>query len=284
MSYKRIIPRLDIKDDYLVKGINLEGLRVLGKPEFFADIYTQQFADEIIYQDTVASLYGKNFMLNIINKVAKKTFIPFTVGGGIKKLNDIEKILKAGADKISINSETLRNPKIIDDAAKKFGSSTISVNIQFNKINNDIKILIDNGREIIDKKILSWIREVEERGAGEIILTDISREGTGSGIDIDTILCLVNNVKIPVIYHGGFGKKEDILEVLKIENIDGICLSSILHYSVLKNADAYKINKKEKIGNTQFLENQINFGSFETISLYNLKKFLLENSINTRLK
>tara|TARA_B100001175_G_scaffold314786_1_gene324871 strand:+ start:44989 stop:45843 length:855 start_codon:yes stop_codon:yes gene_type:complete len=283
MNYKRIIPRLDIKDHNLVKGINLEGLRVLGEPEYFANLYTKEHADEIIYQDTVASLYGKSFMLDVINKVAKKTFIPFTVGGGIKNLKDIEDILQAGADKISINSETLRNPKIIDDSAKKFGSSTISVNIQFNKIQDQIKVLIDNGREIFEKNILEWIKEVEERGAGEIILTDISREGTGIGGNIDIISSLVKNIKIPTLYHGGFGKKEHVLEILKIENVDGVCLSSILHYSVLKNTNNQIINNKSEIGNTQFLEKKNHFGNFEKVSLLELKKFLKKNNINTRL-
>ena len=133
MNYKRIIPRLDIKDHNLVKGINLEGLRVLGKPDFFAKIYTDEYADELLYHDTVASLFGKNFLLDMINKVAKDIFIPLNVGGGIKSLNDIELILKAGADKVSINSEAARNPKLISDAATKFGSSTISVSVQFIK-------------------------------------------------------------------------------------------------------------------------------------------------------
>ncbi len=282
MNYKRIIPKLDIKDNNLVKGINLEGLRVLGNPEYFADLYTNYLADEIFYHDTVASLYGKRFMLDIINKVAQKTFIPLTVGGGIKKLEDIELILKSGADKISINSESLRNPSLIDEAAKRFGSSTISINVQFHEINNEIKLLIDNGREIINKNIFEWIDEVEQRGAGEIILTDVSREGTGLGANIEIVSNLVKSVKIPAIYHGGVGKKEHILEILKIKNIDGICISSILHYSaIIENKELY-MNKTKKIGNTQFLEKKFLNQNYEKISLIDLKKFLNNNNIYTR--
>ena len=283
MNYKRVIPKLDIKDNNLVKGINLEGLRVLGNPEYFANLYTNGLADEIFYHDTVASLYGKKFMLDMINKVAQKTFIPLTVGGGIKKLEDIEAILKSGADKVSLNSESLRNPKIINESAKKFGSSTISINIQFHNINNEIKILIDNGREIVDKNIFDWIKEVEERGAGEIILTDISREGTGLGVNIDVVYNLIKNIDIPIIYHGGIGKKEDILEVLKIKNIDGICLSSILHYTAIDNNHGSFTDKNKKIRNTQFLEKKFHNRHYEKISLIDLKKFLYSNNINTRV-
>ena len=282
MNYKRVIPKLDIKDNNLVKGINLEGLRVLGNPEYFADLYTNYLADEIFYHDTVASLYGKRFMLDIINKVAQKTFIPLTVGGGIKKLEDIELILKSGADKISINSESLRNPSLIDEAAKRFGSSTISINVQFHEINNEIKLLIDNGREIINKNIFEWIDEVEQRGAGEIILTDVSREGTGLGANIEIVSNLVKSVKIPTIYHGGVGKKEHILKILKIKNIDGICLSSILHYSAIVENNELYMNKTEKIGNTQFLEKKFLNQNYEKISLIDLKKFLNNNNIYTR--
>ena len=226
MNYKRIIPRLDIKDYNLVKGINLEGLRVLGKPDFFAKVYTNEFADELLYHDTVASLFGKNFLLDMINKVAKDIFIPLNVGGGIKSLSDIELILKAGADKVSINSEAARNPKLISDAANKFGSSTISISVQFIKTNNDIKVLIDNGREVTNLNIFDWLNEIQEKGAGEIILTDIANEGTGKGPKINEIQELIQDIKIPIVYHGGIGNKEHVLKLLEIENLNVLRITS----------------------------------------------------------
>ncbi len=182
---KRVIAKLDIKGKNLVKGVNLEGLRVLGKPEKFAEYYYNSGADELFYQDVVASLYGKNSLKEIISKTAKNIFIPLTVGGGIRNLKDIHSILKNGADKVSINTAAIKKPSFIRDASNNFGSSTIAVSIEASKIDGDYYAFTDNGRNNSNKKIYDWAKEVEDMGAGEIIVTDIQSEGTGKGVNTD---------------------------------------------------------------------------------------------------
>ncbi|MAI75709.1 MAG: imidazole glycerol phosphate synthase cyclase subunit, partial [Rickettsiales bacterium] len=182
MPLKRIISRLDIKGPNLVKGINLEGLRVLGNPDFFSKHYYEDGADEVIYHDCVASLYEKKYLLEFINKTSSNVFIPLSVGGGIKTLKDIELILKNGADKVFINSAAIKKPRFLDVAVKNFGSSTISISIEANKKNNgEYYCFYDYGRETSVKKVKNWTEEVQSRGVGEIILTSIARDGTGEG-------------------------------------------------------------------------------------------------------
>ena len=169
MKYIRIIPRLDIKGPNLVKGIHLEGLRVLGKPENFAQLYYEQGADELIYQDTVASLYQRNNLTEIITRTAKNIFIPLTVGGGLRDVKDINKVLRAGADKVAINTAAINNPNFINKASKAFGSSTIVVAVEaIKQKDNSYLAYTDNGREYTNVEVLSWVKEAEERGAGEI--------------------------------------------------------------------------------------------------------------------
>ena len=187
----RIIPKLEIKSDSLVKGINLEGLRVLGRPELFAEKYYKEGADEIIYQDVVASLYGKNTLTEIVNKTASNLFIPLTVGGGIRSLEDIKKLLNAGADKVSINTAAVKNPNFIKEAAETFGSSTISVSVETNKIDNEYLVFTENGRNLHNISVIHWIEQIQSLGAGEVILTSISKEGLGLGLDLE----LLNQVR-----------------------------------------------------------------------------------------
>ena len=169
MSLKlRVIPKLDVKSNSLVKGINLEGLRVLGKPEQFAEHYYESGADELYFVDVVASLYGQNSLIELINRLAKKIFIPLTVGGGIKSIDDIKRVLNNGADKIAINSSAIKNPAFISEAANIFGSSTISVSIEAQKYNSEYYAYTESGRNFSGKKVYDWVKEIEKRGAGEI--------------------------------------------------------------------------------------------------------------------
>lgn len=277
--FKRIIARLDIKGPDLVKGIHLEGLRVLGNPNFFAKEYYNDLVDELIYQDVVASLYQRNNLFDIVNKTSKNIFIPLTVGGGIKSIDDIKMALKVGADKVSINTAAVNNPEIINNAANTFGSSTIVVSIEVLKNQNgDYMVFTDNGREETGIKAIDWALEVCERGAGEIILTSIDKEGTGTGFDIDFINEVSNKIDIQVIAHGGAGTKEDILDVFRQTKASAVALSSIIHYSKLNKVK--KKNRKKLIGNTEFLKNKIKFKNFKNCNVQNLKKFLKQNSIN----
>ena len=187
MLKKRIIAKLEIKGPNLVKGVNLEGLRVLGKPEFFSKNYYENGINELFYQDVVASLYGKNALYETISKTAKEIFIPLTVGGGIRKISDIYKILRAGADKVSINSQLFKNPEIISDAVRIFGKSSIVGNVELLKTNNDYYCFYNNGRTPTNVKAKDWIIKLQKLGVGEIIATFIDYDGTGKGFDIDFI-------------------------------------------------------------------------------------------------
>lgn len=277
--FKRIIAKLDIKGPDLVKGIHLEGLRVLGNPNFFAKEYYTDLVDELIYQDVVASLYQRNNILDIVNKTSKNIFIPLTVGGGIKSIDDIKMALKVGADKISMNTAAVKNPEIINNAANTFGSSTIVISIEASKNNKgEYMVFTDNGREETGKKVIDWAKEVFKRGAGEIILTSINNEGTGSGFDNDFINKVSNKIDIQVIAHGGAGSKEDVLDVFQKTKASAVALSSILHYSKLKKIK--NIDKKKLVGNTEFLNNKIKNKNFKNCNIKELKKFLKKKSIN----
>ena len=220
MKFTRIIPRLDIKGPNLVKGIHLEGLRVLGKPEDFAKLYYKDGADELIYQDTVASLYQRNSLTDIITKTANNIFIPITVGGGLRSLDDINKVLRAGADKVSINTAAISNPSFISEASRTFGSSTIVIAIEAIKQSQDNYLAYtDNGREYTGVDAVTWAKQVEELGAGEILLTSIDKEGTGTGFDLDLINKITKSVSIPVISHGGAADASHIISSIKDSKI-----------------------------------------------------------------
>ena len=278
----RIIPRLDIKGPNLVKGIHLEGLRVLGKPEDFAKYYYEAGADELIYQDVVASLYERNSLHDIISRTAKEIFIPLTVGGGIRTIEDIKGVLRAGADKVSINTIAIKNPKFIREASLKFGSSTIVVAIEaIKQPDGRYFAFIDNGREFSGIEVLEWAKRVEELGAGEIVITSVDREGTGFGFDLELVKMVADNVSIPVIAHGGAGKKEDVLEVIKEGSASAVAIASILHYDSLSKDFADLGKRKE--GNIEFLKNGKSSSKITPTNLILLKNYLGEHSIDVRI-
>ncbi len=202
----RIIPKLDIKNGTLIKGIGLEGLRVLGDPYDFAKKYYKEGADEILYMDNVATLYGTNNLTKFIKKTAQDIFIPLTVGGGIKNLKDIENLLISGADKVSINSEFVINKKFVREAVKNFGSSTIVATIEANKINNNYFITTSNGRDLHNKNPVNWAKELEQLGIGELIITSVNNEGLKVGFDLQIIKKISEKVNVPVIAHGRMWK------------------------------------------------------------------------------
>lgn len=232
---KRIISRLDIKNNTLVKGIHLEGLRVLGDPKEFAFKYFEEGIDEIHYQDVVASLYDRNQLDDVIENTVKNIFVPICVGGGIRTLEDIDKLLKLGADKVVINSAAVKDPDFIKEATIKYGSSTIAVAIEAIRINNgkDYKILTESGRQNTDLDILKWLEKIQKFGAGEIIVTSIDNEGTKKGYDIELCSIVKKNSNVPVIAHGGAGKIDDIIEVFKKTDVDAVSIATILHYNYL---------------------------------------------------
>lgn len=281
MKTVRIIPRLDVKGPNLVKGIHLEGLRVLGRPSDFAKYYYDNGADELIFMDVVASLYDRNSLHSIIEDTAKKIFIPITVGGGVRSLEDIKSILRAGADKVSINTAAIKNPELIRDASREFGSSTIVVAIEAIKDKNGkYYAFTDNGREFTGKEVLEWAKKVEELGCGELIITSVDKEGTGKGFDIDLIKMIADNVSIPIIAHGGAGSKEDIKSLFENNIVDSVALASILHYDAIKHLKM-NVNQNEE-GNFDFINSGKSKLQLNPICLSDLKLHLHSKEINCR--
>jgi cyclase len=281
MKTVRIIPRLDIKGPNLVKGIHLEGLRVLGKPSDFAKYYYEQGADELMFMDVVASLYERNSLHDIISETAKSIFIPITVGGGLRSISDIKDVLRVGADKVCLNTAVIKNPQLIKDASRMFGSSTILVAIEAIKESNGKYLAYtDNGREYTGVDVFEWAQKVAELGAGEIVITSVDKEGTGEGYDLDLISRITNLVGIPVIAHGGAGKNEHVVDVLKGGNISSAMISSLFHYHFIKE------NKSQASaieGNVEFLNQKRSFHTFEPSSIEDLKRSLRSNQIDCRL-
>lgn len=260
----------------------MEGLRVLGKPEDFAKIYYEQGADELIYQDTVASLYQRNNLTEIVTRTAENIFIPLTVGGGIRTINDINSVLRAGADKVSINTAAIKNPEFINQSSRTFGSSTIVVAVEaIRQPDNSYLAYTDNGREYTGVEVVSWVKEAEERGAGEILLTSIDCEGTGKGYDIDLIKLVSETVKIPVIAHGGAGNISHIINSIRYARADAIAVSSMLHYATIQRENSL-LNKFDEEGNIEFLKNNRTFNMFGSENLADLKKLISQDEILLR--
>lgn len=276
-KFIRIIPKLDIKNDLLIKGINLEGLRVLGKPYDFAKKYYDMGADEIVYVDNVATLYGTNDLSKFISFTAKNIFIPLSVGGGLRSLKDIENVLIRGADKVCINSAALENKNFIKQASRKFGTSNITVIIEVLKIKDRYVITKSNGRDIVDLDPITWAKIVQDLGAGEIFLTCVHAEGLKMGFDVEIIKKIAKKVSIPVIAHGGAGSFQDVLEVIKKTNISGVAISSLFHY----NCIIPEKNVKIKIGNLDFLSKLEKRKKNKNI-IKELKLYLKKNKVKLR--
>ena len=237
----RIISRLDIKGENVIKGIQLEGLRIIGNPNNLALNYYQEGIDEIIFMDVVASLYGRNNLFNVINSAAKNIFVPITVGGGIRNVDDINLALRNGADKIAINTAAIKKPSILLEASKIFGSQCIVLSIEAKKReSNKWEALVDNGREPTNISVLDWVKEAEKLGVGEILLTSVDKEGTQLGFDLDLIENVANTVNIPVIACGGAGSTEDIEDLQKIKSKVAVCISSLFHYNKISPSNLKK--------------------------------------------
>ncbi len=278
----RIIPRLDIKGPNLVKGIHLEGLRVLGKPEAFARYYYENGADELIFMDVVASLYRRNSLLDIVQKTSREIFIPLTVGGGLRSVEDIRAVLRAGADKVSINTAAIQRPELIREASRAFGSSTIVVCIEAIKNPNGIyEAYVDYGRQRTNVNALEWAVRAVELGAGELLVTSIDREGTGEGFDLELTRIIAQSVSVPVIASGGAGKIDHVYEVIAEGKADAVCLASLLHYHFIK---FYQHDSEDMFeeGNTEFLRQKTEFSKIRATDLSEIKQYLTTHGIESR--
>jgi len=232
MSNLRIISRLDIKGPNLIKGVHLEGLRVMGDPQEFAVRYYKAGADELIYMDVVASLYGRNNLSDIIRHAADRVFIPITVGGGIRSVDDARHILRSGADKVAINTAAVARPELITEVSRRFGSQAMVLSIEAKQVaTGKWEVYTDNGRERTGLDVLNWVRRGVELGAGEILLTSVDREGTRKGFDIELVRQVSASVPVPVIASGGMGSIEHFIEAATIGCADAVSMADVLHYS-----------------------------------------------------
>ena len=227
----RVIARLDIKGPNLIKGVHLEGLRVVGNPIEYASTYYLEGIDEILFMDTVASLYGRNHLAEIISLTANDVFVPITVGGGIRSAKDAEDVLKSGADKIAINSAAVARPALIKEIAENFGSQATVLSVEAKKNDKDSwEVYTDNGREKSGLLVSDWVQEAASLGAGEILVTSVDKEGTGKGFDVELMRQISTKVKVPVIASGGMGTISDIHELTSQTEISGIAIAKCLHY------------------------------------------------------
>lgn len=230
MLAKRIIPCLDVKEGKVVKGVNFVNIRDVGDPVSNAIFYEKELADELVFLDITASYEKRGIMIDVVKKVAEAIFIPFTVGGGIRNLEDIRNLLLAGADKVSINTIAVLNPDIIREASRIFGSQCIVVAIDAKREGNSWKVYTHGGRNRTELDAVEWARRVEELGAGEILLTSIDRDGTKLGYDIELTRTISESVSIPVIASGGAGSKEHLLEAIVNGKADAVLAASIFHF------------------------------------------------------
>ena len=241
MQNTRVIARLDIKGPNLIKGIHLEGLRVLGEPHDFAKKYYTEGIDEILYIDIVASLYGRSKLTDIVKNAVKDVFVPLTVGGGIRNIEDVRDLLRAGADKVAISTAAVENPDLIRDVSRVFGSQCMVLSIEAKKQSESSwEVYTNSGREKTNIDAVEWAKKGESLGAGEILLTSIDAEGTRKGFDIDLIKAVTDVVNIPVIASGGMGKPEDLIDAVNLGGVKAVAMADILHYqrhsiSTIKN-------------------------------------------------
>ena len=245
---KRIIPCLDVNNGRVVKGVNFIGLRDAGDPIEVAKRYNDEGADELCFLDITASSDGRDTIVHVVEEVAKQLFIPLTVGGGIRKLDDISKLLNVGCDKVSLNSSAVDNPNLIYEAAKKFGSQCVIVAIDVKKNSNgDYNVFVHGGRKDTGLDAISWAKKVYELGAGEILLTSMDADGTKNGYDLAITSAISNLVEIPVIASGGAGTMEHILEAFK-SGADAALAASIFHYKEIEISKLKEFLKANQIG------------------------------------
>lgn len=235
MSPVRLIARMDIKGPNLIKGIHLEGLRVIGNPQEFATEYYRQGVDELIFMDTVASLYGRNNLSDIVADTSAHIFVPLTVGGGIRSLADMERMLHAGADKVALNTAAIANPMLIEEGARAFGAQCMVIGIEAKRQPGGQGVehwecYTDNGRERTGRHVVDWAKEAVARGAGEILLTSVDQEGTRKGFDIPLIRAVTEAVRVPVIASGGMGSVAHLAEAVAQGGADAVAMADILHY------------------------------------------------------
>ena len=240
----RVIARLDIKGSNLIKGISFEGLRVIGSPIEFAEKYYTEGIDELIYIDTVATLYGRNNLLDLVKKVGEKVFIPITVGGGIRSVEDARNFLNAGADKVGVNTAAVNNPKILKEISSRFGNQCLVLIIDAKKVgDNKWEVFTENGRERTGKDVVKWAQEANKLGIGEILLTSIDKDGTLKGPEIDLVIEVKKVINVPLVVSGGIGEISHIQNLFDKTHNYNLAIGTALHKKILKIDEIKKFLK-----------------------------------------
>lgn len=231
MITKRIIPCLDVRNGKVVKGKNFEGIRDISSPTQFAKYYSDNGADELVFYDITASFENRGLFTDILKEVASTIFIPLTVGGGINTIDDFDRVLKCGADKVSVNSGAIKNPDLIYEAAKRYGNQCVVISADVKRVDGTFRVFSKGGRENTSMEAVSWIKRCVDNGAGEVVLNSIDTDGVKGGFDLEMLDAVCNAVKVPVIASGGAGKAEDFVTLFKeIPKVDAGLAASIFHY------------------------------------------------------
>ena len=241
MITKRIIPCLDVRDGRVVKGVNFEGLRDVSSPVALAEYYSRAGADELVFYDITASAEGRGIFTDILREAASKVFIPLTVGGGINSLDDFDRVLKCGADKVSVNSGAIRNPGLIYEAAKRYGDQCVELSADVKRVDGAFHVFAKGGREDIGLDAAEWIRRGVDSGAGEIVLNSMDTDGVKDGFDLEMLEKVTGNMKVPVIASGGAGCKEDFITLFEsLPHVDAGLAASIFHFGEVDIKDLKK--------------------------------------------
>ncbi len=238
MITKRIIPCLDVRDGRVVKGVNFEGLRDVSSPVELAKFYSQCGADELVFYDITASSDGRRLFTEILTETAKEVFIPLTVGGGINTVDDFDRVLKCGADKVSVNSGAIRNPKLINEAAKLYGNQCVVLSADIKRVDGVFRVFAKGGRENTGMEAIEWIKRCVDNGAGEVVVNSIDTDGVKSGFDLEMLDAVCNAVNVPVIASGGAGSINDFITLFKtLPKVDAGLAASIFHFGEVKISD-----------------------------------------------
>lgn len=241
MLTKRIIPCLDVKDGRVVKGVNFKGLNDVSSPVELAEYYSDNGADELVFYDITASAEGRALFTDILKEVASKIFIPLTVGGGINSLEDFDRVLKCGADKVSVNSGAIKRPELIKEAAEKYGNQCVVISADVKRVDGEYRVFAKGGREDTGMEAISWIKHCVELGAGEVVLNSIDTDGVKNGFDIEMLKAVCDAVDVPVIASGGAGCIEDFEKLFKeLPKVDAGLAASIFHFGEVKISDLKK--------------------------------------------
>ena len=248
MITKRIIPCLDVKDGRVVKGVNFDGLQDVSSPVDLAEFYTKNGADELVFYDITASSDGRKLFTDILREAAKKVFIPLTVGGGINSLEDFERVLNCGADKVSVNSGAIKNPGLVEQAAKRYGSQCVVLSADVKRVDGEFRIFAKGGREDTGMEAISWIKRCVDNGAGEIVVNSINTDGVKQGFDLPMLKAVCDAVSVPVIASGGAGCAEDFVTLFEeVPTIDAGLAASIFHFGQVQIPDLKELLAQKNI-------------------------------------